>query len=221
MSYGVELNSISLFEYKEMLKKKDLLPGRRILQDNIDDKFERLFACGITNLDELYKSMSNPQKHKSLLTKTGISNEYITILKREIGSFIQKPVPIADFPGILPDVKNKLFERSIKTSKDVYELSNGFRELNIICNIAGISKKEALELFSLCDMVRINGVGAVFSRILFEAGFKRITDIANEDAAEMLKKVSEINSKKKYTKAKLGKKDMQFCIEYAKVLIRK
>jgi hypothetical protein len=221
MGYCIELKNISLAEYKEVLKNQNLLPGRRILQDNIDGKFEILFACGIKNLDELHKNMNTPQKLSAFSVKSGLSADYLTILKREIGSLIQKPVLIADFPGLPPDIKIKLSENGITKSNDLYELSNGFKDEKVVCNKTGISGSEVNELFCLCDLVRINGVGAVFARILLEAGYKNAGAVAGADAEEMLTRISGINDKKQYTKAKLGKKDMQFCIDFARIMLKK
>jgi hypothetical protein len=63
-------------------------------------------------------------------------------------------------------------------------------------------------------------VGAMAAKIFYEAGYKSVIDIANADAAVMLKKVLTINKVKKYYKVNLGLKDIQFCINFAILLIR-
>lgn len=220
MGYCIELKDVSLAEYEETLKNQNLLPGRRILQDNIEENLLRIHDCGIRNLEELLKAISSPKKLSTLSFKSGLSEEYLTILKREIGSFIQKPVTIADFPILLPDMAVKLAAIGITTSKNLYEATDGFRDMKDIFIKTGISEEEAKELACLCDLVRINGVGAVFARILYEAGYLSIDDVASADADEMLKKVSETNAEGQYTKAKLGRKDMQFCIDFARLILK-
>ncbi len=54
--------------------------------------------AGIGNLSALKKAVSSPQKLSKFAAQTHISEEYLTILKRELGSLEQKPVPISDFP---------------------------------------------------------------------------------------------------------------------------
>ncbi|TYQ18145.1 UNVERIFIED_CONTAM: uncharacterized protein DUF4332 [Acetivibrio alkalicellulosi] len=220
MGYSIELKNISIKDYKEVLRSQNLLPGRRILQDNIDKNFEAICLYGIVNLDELYKSISKPQKLELIANKIGLSVNYLTILKREIGSFIQKPILISDFPEISSAVQVKLSEHSIKTSKDLYDLSQGFSDMRIVCENVGISENDINELFSLCDLVRINGVGAVFARILYISGLRRAKDFVTANADELLEKFLEVNKDNKYTKAKLGKRDMQFCIDFAKIMSR-
>ena len=74
------------------------------------------------------------------------------------------------------------------------------------------------ELFCLCDLVRINGVGPVAARAFYEAGYSSTSDVAIADAEDMLEKVSAVNKVHRYYKAKLGIKDMQFCIDFALLL---
>jgi len=39
MGYSVDLEGISILRYMEMLKKRNLLPGRKILLENIEENF--------------------------------------------------------------------------------------------------------------------------------------------------------------------------------------
>jgi hypothetical protein len=133
---------------------------------------------------------------------SGISEEYLVILKREIGSLEQKPVPLSGFPGIDRSLLAKLGVVGLKTSKDYWESKQDFSD----------------ELFCLCDLVRINGVGPIAARAFYEAGYLSVSDVAASDAAVMLEKVSAVNEAQHYYKAKLGLKDMQFCIDFALLL---
>ncbi len=53
MGYNIDLNLIPVFRYKEILKNQDLLPGRRLLLDNIDEIFHEIADSGINTLAEL------------------------------------------------------------------------------------------------------------------------------------------------------------------------
>lgn len=137
-----------------------------------------------------------------LASKSEISEEYLIILKREIGSLEQKPVLLSDFPDIDDSLFGKLSESGLKTSKDYWVQKQDFID----------------ELFCLCDLVRINGVGPLAARAFYEAGYRSSAEIAAADAEVMLMKVSEVNEINHYYKAKLGVKDMQFCIDFALLL---
>lgn len=202
MKYNIDLERLSLQEYKDLIKKQNLLPGRRILWQDIDKNFALFENEGIKNTADLKKFLANGKKVEIFVSQSGISEEYLVILKREIGSLEQKPVLLSVFPGINIAQLEELNKSGIKTSKDYWD-----------------KKREAFdELFCLCDLVRINGVGPIAARVFYEAGYRTISDIALADAEEMLAKVSAVNEVHHYFKLTLGVKDMQFCIDFALML---
>ncbi|MPM66647.1 hypothetical protein SDC9_113557 [bioreactor metagenome] len=203
MKYNLDLDSLSVQAYKELLKAQNLLPGRKILLHDIDQNFVLFENRGINTIAQLRKSLSTPQKIASFSADSGISEDYLVILKRETGSLEQKPVPIANFPGINPSLISALNGAGIKTSKDYFEKNQSASD----------------ELYCLCDLVRINGIGPVAAKALLEAGYKSVSDVACADAAVMHAKISKVNEIKQYYKAKLGLKDMQFCIDFASLLL--
>ncbi len=219
MGYEIELQNISIPEYKEMLKKQNLMAGRRILKEDIDNRFGMFFKYGINNVAKLYERIRDPQKMEEFSAETGLSPDYLLLLKKEVSSVIQKPVLIADFPYISPDTFKKLGEYCIQTSKDFFELSNGGRDVRAVCDKTGIPGEDAAELCCLCELIRINGVGPVFSRVLFEAGYKSAGEIAAATADEIYDRATEINALKCYTRVLLNQQEIQLCIDYAKLLV--
>ncbi len=201
MPYSLDLNCITLQEYRELLKKQNLLPSRRILFQDVDANFSKIAGQGIGNMAQLKKALSTPEKLAAFAASSGISEEYLNILRRETGSLEQKPVPLSHFPGMDAARVSTLNKEGIKTSKDCWE-------------------KQTVqdELYSLCDLVRINGVGPMAAKAFFEAGYTSVADVAQANAEDMLRRISVVNQAKQYYKAVLGAKDMQFCIDYAKLL---
>jgi len=204
MQYGLDLARISLSQYRELLKQQNLLPGRRMLHDGIDEKFERMAKYGVRTVAELKKRLSSPEKRTAFADGTGIADEYMILLKREIGSMEQKPVPLSGFPGVDNKLITELNGRGIKTSKDYFEKGGA----------------QDGELSALCELVRINGVGGIAARMFYEAGCRSVTDVAKADAPILLAAVTRVNETKHYYGAKLGEKDMQFCIDFANLLVR-
>jgi hypothetical protein len=201
-----------------MLRNQNLLPGRRILQEGLDAKFRRMMDAGISNLYELKNSLSTPKKLSEFSAQTAIPEEWLVILKREMGSLEQKPVPLSGFPGVSEQTILKLSEINVKTSKDFYNLCRSDRDTEAITKKTGINEEELLELSCLCNLVRINGVGAVAARTMYESGYKSVAEIAHAKAKELLERISETNSVRQYYKAKLGEKDMQFVIDFANII---
>ncbi len=202
MKYNIDLESLTIHEYKDLLKQQNLLPGRRILWQDIEENFALFDRQGIKYIAELKKIIANPKKLSAFASESGISEEYLVILKREIGSLEKKPVSLSDFPGIDGSLLDKLSESGLRTSKDYWNQKQDFTD----------------ELFCLCDLVRINGVGPLAARAFYEAGYKSALEISEADPQEMLEKVSEVNEIHNYYKARLGVKDMQFCKDFALLL---
>lgn len=203
MGYTLPLEQIPLDDYAKLLRRQNLLPGRRMLQEQLDERFALLASSGIANLASLSAALATPVKLAALAAKVGIPEEYLTLLRRELGSLAQKPVPLSDFPGCDEVQIRSLANAGIRNSRDYWEQC----------------KKHGDELSALCDLVRINGVGAVAARAFYEAGFMDVASVAQAKAAEMLTRVNAVNAERGYYKAKLGEKDMQFCIDYAKLLL--
>ena len=204
MGYTLPLEQITLADYQILLQQQTLLPGRRILLEQLEARFALLQNLGLANVAQLSAALSTPSKLSALAARTGIPEEYLTILRRELGSLTQRPVPLSDYPACDPAQIQALADSGIRTSKEYWEQ----REY------------PADELFALCDLVRINGVGAVAARAFCDAGFTSVSAVATASAADMLSRVSTVNAEKGYYKAKLGEKDMQFCIDSAKLLER-
>ncbi len=202
MDYHLDLARLSIQEYQELLKKQNLLPGRRVLWQDMDKNFALLQSQGINTLAQLKKILATPVKIAAFAAVSGIAEEYLGILKREIGSLEPKPVPLAAFPGIDPPLIGALNAAGLKTSKDYFEYYQATAD----------------ELFCLCNLVRINGVGPAAAKTFYEAGYRSVADVAGADGAVMLERVSAVNERQGYYKARLGQKDMQFCIDFALLL---
>ena len=202
MGYTLPLEQIPLDDYRQLLRQQNLLPGRRILLEQLDARFSLFADLGFATVAQLKAGLATPQKLAALAAKTGIPEEYLVILRRELGSLTQNPVSLAEFPGCDPALIASLAASGIRSSQALWEHGN----------------ETSAELFALCDLVRINGVGAVAARAFCEAGFDSVGAVACASAADMLARVSAVNVEKGYYKAKLGEKDMQFCIDYAKLL---
>lgn len=73
MEYSIDLTKLLTQEYRELLLNQNLLPGRRILLENIKERFNIIYESGLHNVSELKKALSTPTKMSSFSKKTGIS----------------------------------------------------------------------------------------------------------------------------------------------------
>lgn len=218
MSYSIDLEQISLKRYVEILKHQNLLPGRKILLEEIDVRFSRFADFGVQNVSDLKGHLSSSKKLQNFAQQTGIPQDYLIVLRREIGSLEQKPVPLADFQGVDPQLITALADNEIRTSKDIYDRFQENGVLTEINDIPEIGEAQITEVFRLSNLVRINGVGPAAARALYAAGFRNISEVAAANSEDLLERVSMANSTGHYYSAKLGLKDMQFVIDFAILL---
>lgn len=79
MKYNIDLKNLTIHEYKDLLKQQNLLPGRRILWQGIEENFSLFDRQGIKSITELKKLIANPKKLSAFASESGISEEYLVI----------------------------------------------------------------------------------------------------------------------------------------------
>lgn len=116
MGYYTDLKSISTDCYQEILKASDLLPSRKILKENIDNNFKVIKKQKILNLEELLNRLKDKQRLQNFSQLSGLSENYLNILIREIKSIRPKPNRIKDFPGVTKSIVSKLEKIGVKNT---------------------------------------------------------------------------------------------------------
>lgn len=220
-TYHIPLDEVNIDEYKKILESKELLPGRKVLKENINETFLIIRSLGIDNLEELIEALKNKKKMENFAFKTGLSFNYLTILKREINSYQPKPVYLKNFPGFNQEYIEQLDLLKIKTSKHLFLRIKNKNDMLKLSEKTNITCNDLLELFNLSDLVRINGVGPVFARMMLEIGVDGTFKMANSNSKILYNKLTKLNKEKNYTKAKFTMKDIQYCIDFAKKLPKK
>jgi hypothetical protein len=215
-NYYIDLKTIPLTAYAKELEHADLLPSRRILQEAIRPRFACLSKHGLQNLDDLLLALKTPDKLKAFARKTGLPEEYLVILKREVGSRRPKPVPLADFPGIAPETVKKLAGLGLRDTHQLFGCVRTAKDRQALSKKTGLPAPKILELTKLTDVSRIRWVGANFARLLVDSGEDTVEKVAQADYAALYKTLMQINAEKKYFQGKFGLHDMQICVQDAK-----
>lgn len=96
----------SVAQYKALLAKQNLLPGRRLLWQEMNQNFILLENSGMKTVAHLQKALATPGKLTAFSLRSGIPEDYLVLLRREIGSLVQKPIPLQHFPGWIPPESN-------------------------------------------------------------------------------------------------------------------
>ena len=216
MSYYVELNKISLDDYKEILKASDLLPSRNILKDNVDKNLETIKKHKIQNLEELLDQLKDKKKLIAFSKLSGVSEDYLTILIREIKSYRQNPTKIKDFPDITVDTIKRLEKIGVVNTFQLFNKILTPKERLELSKQTGIAEKEILRLTKLTDLTRIRWVNHTFAYVLLEASYDTSKKVAGADYKTLHNKIRIFNENRKIYKGNVGLHDMKLCVEAAK-----
>ena len=218
MGYYIDLQSISIDNYKGTLKTATMIPSWKILKKNIDKNLDLIKEQGIHNLGELQKALKNKGAVHEFSKQSGLREDYLTILRRVVNGYHPKPNRIKDFPGINEDVILKLEALGIKNTLRLYEEILTLEKRNELAAKTGISKEEIMKLTKLTDLSRIKWVNHTFAYVLMEAGYETAETVANADYQELYETVKQLNKEREIFKGHIGANDMKFCIEAAQSL---
>ena len=104
MGYYIDLKSITIDQYKEILRNTELIPSWKILEEDIDKNLDMIKKHNIKNLDELLIALKDKTKIQEFSRQSGLPSNYLEVLKRVLNGYRQKPNRIKDFLCISEDI---------------------------------------------------------------------------------------------------------------------
>lgn len=214
-NYHMDLEEFPLKKFKEELKDSKPLPSRKILKDHLDERFEVLNENGVCNLQDLVNLLKTPKKAREFAKKSGLPEDYLLILRREINSYTPNPVNLDKFPGVEEETLNRLNSARIKNTAHLFRRVKTLADRKKLASELKIDDSVLLELTKLTDLVRIKWVGPVFARIFLDSGVDTVQKVAKVDAKTFYKKLVEINRAKNYTKGTFTLSDVELCVKVA------
>ena len=126
--YHLDLEKYSLKKFKNNLKSRDMIPSWVSWKEELEERFKILEINGITNLQELIDRLKTKQKINYFSKGTGLSTEYLTILKREAKSYLPNPIRLDKFPGIPTKFVNRLEAEGIRNSRQLFNAAKDKNE---------------------------------------------------------------------------------------------
>lgn len=172
--YHLDAKKYPLKKLLQDLQSRKLIPSRQPLLSGLEESFRILEDLGLKNLNDLLGELKNKHKVKDLSTSTGISEEYLVLLRREVNSYFPNPVSLAKFSGFPDQDLDRLREIGITNSRHLYERIGSAAEINTLSMDSGISRADLTHLWALSDLVRAYGVGPAFAAILYDIGIDSI-----------------------------------------------
>jgi hypothetical protein len=217
--YTLDPEHLNLSRLQILVESGDLIPGRMALKENAAERFRLLYGVGIRHMGQLLESLSNQQKIRDMAVLTGIPESYLALLKREAGSYLKKPFPLSEFPGIPFEYTEVLKSKGIRNTRDFFESAQESLQRDGLARLTGIPASRLKEILSLCDLSRITGVGGLYARILYLAGIRSVKAFAMTDPRTHRKKVAEVTERYGYRAIRLSLKDIRYCLDHAAVIV--
>ncbi len=215
MSYYIDLEKISIDNYRKKLETGYLPPSRMILKERLDERFGYFKNVGIKNIHELLKVLEKKDTLSDLQKTDCFSMDYLAILLRELKSLLPKPNRIKDFPGISQETIVKLENIGINNTLKLYErvIDHGARKK--LAQEAGIDEAIVAELTKLTDLSRIKWVGTTFARILYELGIDTLEKMTQSDPVDLHARLNQFIKEKNLYKGQVGLNDVRILVDVA------
>ena len=206
--YMPDLTAISLDAFKKGLQTGRLLPGRRPLLDDIDLQFSRLETAGVVNVGMLRKRLKNTAGLNKLAKETGLAEDYLKLLRREVSSLLPTPVKFSELPLIADGMLDKLTDLDIADTEKLYPYVHSPEKRKDFRLLSGFSEGEVLWLTKLVDVSRIRWVGPKLARLILDTPFDTVEKLSIADPAEVLSAFHEAKTTYKAYDGPLGIEDV-------------
>jgi hypothetical protein len=216
MGYYIDLEKITIDDYRIKLESAYLPPGRMILKERLDERFGYLKSIGIGNSKELVQLLKKKEKFAELSKVDCLSGDYLTILLRELNSTLPKPNKIADFTGITKDTIDRLEKIGIRNTEKLYDKVITKSDRKKLAGLTEINDRDILELTKLTDLSRIKWVGVTFARMLYDLGVDTVEKASKSDPIYLHARLSRLNKEKGIYKGQIGLNDIKIFVNAAK-----
>jgi predicted flap endonuclease-1-like 5' DNA nuclease len=127
---------------------------------------------------------------------------------------------IIDIEGIGPAYAKKLAKAGIRSVDGLLKNGASTKGRKEIALASGVDQTLILEWVNRADLYRIKGVGRQFSDLLEKSGVDTVVELSKRTAANLYKKMVEVNQSKNLVNAMPGVKQVEGWIAQAKKLPR-
>ena len=216
--YSIDLSKITLDEFKKILLAAYLLPSQKVILTNLEENFERLKHKGILNLQELRNFLKKKKDYTLIADDIKIAEDYLIILNRMVNSYIVKELPLANIEIFSNEELRMLTNTGITNTRHYYEAYLNIKQTEKTLLNENISLEKIKYALHIIDLLRINGVGVDYAKILYEIGIRSVSDYNRTSSDIILQSFQELNKQKELTKATLGITDINYCRRFSERL---
>ncbi|MDY0082021.1 MAG: DUF4332 domain-containing protein [Ignavibacteriaceae bacterium] len=215
MGYYIDLEKISIDDYRLKLKSASLPPSRLILKDKLDERFEYFKSIGIKNVKGLIHLLKKKDMLSELSKVKCLSYDYLTILLRELNSTLPKPNKISEFIEIAKETIESLDNLGITNTEKLYDGVVKKSDRQKLAESTGIKYQQILELTKLADLSRIKWVGVTYAQMLYDLGVDTVEKVSVSDPIDLHARINQLIKEKNIFKGAIGLNDVRILIESA------
>jgi len=208
-------DSTSIDALKKRIKGTDLVPSRTSLLNGIDEYFDKLTSADIKTFGNLRDAIKNAKNIPKVADKTGIPEQYVSLLRREIEGYVPRAFPLKEFAWFPKSALAKLEKAGFKNTVALYEALNTPEKRKEAAASLRFDGAFMDALFSLTSLTRIQWVSPLYARMLVEAGYDGVQKIAKADAEKVCGALETVNKGGVYFKGKVGLRDVKRLINAA------
>lgn len=218
MGYYIELDEITIDDYRKKLESKHLPPGRMILKDKLDERFDFFKNIGVKNAKDLIQLLKKKEKFAELSKVECFSGDYLIVLLRELNSTLPKPNKIADFSEIAKDTVGILEKMGVTNTEKLYNKVIKKADRLKLADSTGIKYQDILELTKLADLSRIKWVGVTYAQMLYDLGVDTVEKISGSNPVDLHARINYMIKEKNIFKGAIGLNDVRILVETANEL---
>ena len=218
MGYYIDLEKITIDDYRIKIESAYLPPSRMILKDRLDERFGYFRSIGITNVKGLIQLLKKKDKLTELSKIDFFSGDYLTILLRELNSTLPKPNKIADFIEIAKGTISNLEKIGISNTEKLYDRVTKKSDRQKLADSTGIKYEDILELTKLADLSRIKWVGVTYAQMLYDLGVNTVEKVSKSDPNDLHARINQLIKENNIFKGAIGLNDVKILIESASEL---
>ena len=218
MGYYIDLERISVDDYKTMLKTADLIPSWRVVQDHLDEYLDIVKQHNVQNVAELKQALKTKSHVRKFSQQSGLPEQYIAVLRRVTNGYHPKPNRIRDFPCLAEEIVVKLDTAGIKNTLQLYPEIVTAKKRSELAERTRIDTQDIMTLTKLTDLSRIRWVNHTFAYVLLEAGYDTAKKVAQAEYHDLYDTIRQLNRERALYIGNIGAHDMKLCVEAAQVL---
>lgn len=218
MGYYIDLEKVTIKDYREQLEKAYLPPSRMLLKEKLDERFTCLENTGVKNVKALIQLLNKKDKVAALSKVSCLSGDYLTILLRELNSIHPKPNKIADFIEISKTTVSGLAKAGITNTEKLYNQVIRKSDRQKLAEETGVKYQDILALTKLADLSRIKWVGVTYAQMLYDLGVDTVEKVSTSDPVELHARLNQLIKERNIFKGAIGLNDVKILIASASAL---